>query len=540
MVFLSNKPPFPLHYIENHLAYRQMPPCIYEHVFAIGNFHYFNTPQYYYFQAPPSLCTTVSEEFMSSVPKRVTPFTKLNESFLKAYLESDNNEASTSLLNEEDLQGCSYEDGFTDETEECINDADLEVERCCPSFSTDGCDGGESSAFGDDEDCVYTAYELSPSASRSSTPDYFPFVSSMKDSEFPPLNEVLASSESGSSEEATPKPMSKNARKAFNKKNKWRVLPSGALTEGESGYHSEFSAQCSTADGETDSHCSDPVHRNYSSVVAHGSKSCTDLSDSKDETISITEDDCVSVPEEISRMDLLSEHICDYYERVTQTERTLLRKLRLRDMLYYSLAPLFPVCGLYVVGSSLNGFGNENSDMDLCLVITNGELDQRTHAVSVLSAVKEALASLSTIEEQTLITAKVPILRIKFRGPYSDIVVDLNANNLVAVRNTHLLCYYAFFDWRVRPLVTVIKEWAKQSHINDASRSTFTSYSLVLMVLHYLQVVDEPVLPSLQQHFPKRFNPRADIRTLNLSHPLEDISPESNFKGSNTSSLVRY
>lgn len=34
----------------------------------------------------------------------------------------------------------------------------------------------------------------------------------------------------------------------------------------------------------------------------------------------------------------------------------------------------FSVCGLYVVGSSLNGFGTNSSDMDLCLMITNKDV----------------------------------------------------------------------------------------------------------------------------------------------------------------------
>lgn len=32
------------------------------------------------------------------------------------------------------------------------------------------------------------------------------------------------------------------------------------------------------------------------------------------------------------------------------------------------------MCGLYIVGSSLNGFGNNKSDMDLCLMITNRDV----------------------------------------------------------------------------------------------------------------------------------------------------------------------
>lgn len=38
--------------------------------------------------------------------------------------------------------------------------------------------------------------------------------------------------------------------------------------------------------------------------------------------------------------DSLSINIYDYYEQITQTEKTLIRKLRLRDMLYYSMVSI--------------------------------------------------------------------------------------------------------------------------------------------------------------------------------------------------------
>ncbi|VDK47829.1 unnamed protein product [Anisakis simplex] len=258
-------------------------------------------------------------------------------------------------------------------------------------------------------------------------------------------------------------------------------------------------------------------------------------------------------------MDVLSEEIWDFHNTITQSEGLLNRKLHLRDMLYYCISPVFPMCGLYVVGSSLNGFGNNSSDMDLCLMISHRDIDQRSDAVVVLGMIKSALESVSLVRKQQLIVAKVPILRIRFTEPFDDITVDLNANNSVAIRNTHLLCYYSSFDWRVRPLVSVVKEWAKRKDINDANRSTFTSYSLVLMVIHYLQCklyamemnptetlsskkthyrvhlaaviggmyecipggATPAVLPSLQEIYPKRFNCRIDVRTLNVSIPLE-------------------
>ena len=38
------------------------------------------------------------------------------------------------------------------------------------------------------------------------------------------------------------------------------------------------------------------------------------------------------------------------------------------------LLDVFPYCGLYVVGSSMNGFGGVKSDMDMCLMICQQEV----------------------------------------------------------------------------------------------------------------------------------------------------------------------
>lgn len=89
-------------------------------------------------------------------------------------------------------------------------------------------------------------------------------------------------------------------------------------------------------------------------------------------------------------------------------------------------------------------------------------------------------------------------------------------------------------DLRIRPMIHVVKKWARYNQINDASKGTLSSYTLVLMVLHYLQsqykhtqprsvffpcavltycqshlvlvvfstALKEPVLPSLQRDYP--------------------------------------
>ena len=37
------------------------------------------------------------------------------------------------------------------------------------------------------------------------------------------------------------------------------------------------------------------------------------------------------------------------------------------------------------------------------------------------------------------------------------------------------------------PLIVIVKLWAQSHDINDACRATLSSYSLVLMVIHFLQ-----------------------------------------------------
>ena len=90
--------------------------------------------------------------------------------------------------------------------------------------------------------------------------------------------------------------------------------------------------------------------------------------------------------------------------------------------------------------------------------------------------------------------------------------VDMTVDNYSAVRNTHLLFYYSQLDLRVRPLVMAVKWWAKKNDINEPRYQTLSSYTLTLMLIHFLQCgVSPPVLPCLQEKHSEIFNDRSDI-----------------------------
>ncbi|XP_072752207.1 poly(A) RNA polymerase gld-2 homolog A [Anoplolepis gracilipes] len=221
-----------------------------------------------------------------------------------------------------------------------------------------------------------------------------------------------------------------------------------------------------------------------------------------------------------SKWDSLSQQIWLKFISNQQTEATYRNKMKLWKNLYVYIKDQYPKYGLFLVGSTMNGFGSDNSDVDMCLLVRHTEMDQKYEAIEHLEQILKYLKKCNFIEQLELIHAKVPI--IKFRDTVQNLKVDLNCNNAVGIRNTQLLYYYSKLDWRVKPLVLVIKLWAQYHDINNAKNMTISSYSLVLMVIHFLQCgVNPPVLPCLHSIFVGKFSPHTDIHTINMHEDLK-------------------
>ncbi|PNJ60634.1 PAPD4 isoform 4 [Pongo abelii] len=170
--------------------------------------------------------------------------------------------------------------------------------------------------------------------------------------------------------------------------------------------------------------------------------------------------------------DKLSQQILELFETCQQQISDLKKKELCRTQLQKEIQLLFPQSRLFLVGSSLNGFGTRSSDGDLCLVVKEEpcffQVNQKTEARHILTLVhKHFCTRLSGyIERPQLIRAKVPI--VKFRDKVSCVEFDLNVNNIVGIRNTFLLRTYAY------PL-------------------------------------PEPILPSLQKIYPESFSPAIQL-----------------------------
>lgn len=83
-------------------------------------------------------------------------------------------------------------------------------------------------------------------------------------------------------------------------------------------------------------------------------------------------------------------------------------------------------------------------------------------------------------------------------------------------------------DWRVRPLVLLVKLWAKYHDINNAKNMTISSYSLALMVINFLQCgVSPSVLPCLHNMYPGKFQNTGDVTNIDMNEELEGYSSDN-------------
>ncbi|KAH7708783.1 PAP/25A associated domain containing protein [Aphelenchoides avenae] len=106
---------------------------------------------------------------------------------------------------------------------------------------------------------------------------------------------------------------------------------------------------------------------------------------------------------------------------------------------------------LHLVGSSVNGCGLRNSDMDLCLMIAEKSGTYPTHksfVVMILGMLREALRSSRSAQvtfgkPQLLRTAKVSILKFTVSYSGKTLSVDICVNQFASIDNTRLLRHYA-------------------------------------------------------------------------------------------------
>ncbi|XP_052500905.1 terminal uridylyltransferase 7 [Budorcas taxicolor] len=175
----------------------------------------------------------------------------------------------------------------------------------------------------------------------------------------------------------------------------------------------------------------------------------------------------------------------------------------------------FPGTKLSLFGSSKNGFGFKQSDLDVCMTINGLETAEGLDCVRTIEELARVLKKHSGLRNiLPITTAKVPI--VKFFHLRSGLEVDISLYNTLALHNTRLLSAYAAIDPRVKYLCYTMKVFTKMCDIGDASRGSLSSYAYTLMVLYFLQQRTPPVIPVLQEIYKGEKKPEIFVDGWNI------------------------
>ncbi|CAE8619628.1 unnamed protein product [Polarella glacialis] len=193
-----------------------------------------------------------------------------------------------------------------------------------------------------------------------------------------------------------------------------------------------------------------------------------------------------------------------------------------------------PCASAHPFGSTVNGFGEASSDLDVLIAVDDEELcyymsyvswhqrEQRhqealrrseesglrlpemphpttiSEKIAMSCAVQqlaEFLPELGFRVVRTLPRARKPLVTLIDRtGELEE--CDVSINNRLPLCNSELLLSYSCLDCRVRPLVLLVKAWAKGKKVCGAHEGNLSSYAWTIMVIYFLQLVN--LLPSLQ------------------------------------------
>ncbi|KAL0216484.1 hypothetical protein P9112_008668 [Eukaryota sp. TZLM1-RC] len=134
-----------------------------------------------------------------------------------------------------------------------------------------------------------------------------------------------------------------------------------------------------------------------------------------------------------------------------------------------------------------------DSDLDLCII---GQHSSQ----SAIKALRKVESSLDLYFSNISIVPATVCPIIKFTDPHSNLQVDLSIGDDKGPVAAQFLKEYLSMSRHAINLCKLVKRWAADHELAGAFEGGFTSYCLVLMVIHYLSYkLPSPILPPVSE-----------------------------------------
>uniref|UniRef100_A0A0C9RTJ9 Tut1_1 protein n=1 Tax=Fopius arisanus TaxID=64838 RepID=A0A0C9RTJ9_9HYME len=204
-----------------------------------------------------------------------------------------------------------------------------------------------------------------------------------------------------------------------------------------------------------------------------------------------------------------------------------------------AMKQLFPRCRAIPFGSSVTGLSLTGSDLDVFLDIREPIIEDDDSTLgcpsgwtpkTIFKGVKRVFYKNRPVFTQIvpIPMAKIPV--IKFHHTASDMDCDISFKDGLGVHNSQLIKYLLTLDSRIKPLVVILKYWARNLDISGSGK--INNYSLVMLIVFYLQQASVNLLPSIKEL--QKVHQRVYIREWQVNFNTDYPSTSEN----NSSSLL--
>ncbi|CAL7941439.1 unnamed protein product [Xylocopa violacea] len=162
--------------------------------------------------------------------------------------------------------------------------------------------------------------------------------------------------------------------------------------------------------------------------------------------------------------------------------------------------PIFPKCKTYRFGSTQVGLGFKECDLDIYMDIGEPISEARTNSWTmqkIFREVKKVMYRMNCAFSNIISLPKARTPIIKFCYIRTNVSCDISFKNSLAMYKNYLIKYYISLDSRIRPLMMLIKYWARHFKISGSSK--ISNYALVLLIIFYLQQPFVNIIPPLME-----------------------------------------
>ncbi|EKX49134.1 hypothetical protein GUITHDRAFT_105213 [Guillardia theta CCMP2712] len=179
-----------------------------------------------------------------------------------------------------------------------------------------------------------------------------------------------------------------------------------------------------------------------------------------------------------------------------------------------------PTTTLSLYGSTVYGCATVDSDLDITFCIGDQDMGLETKR-KLLKRLSKVLRQRLQCQCLAILRCRVPLIKLEDKN--TNIKADLSTGNAAPIPQARLLQRYSNMDSRISKLAILVKHWSRTRGINDGA-NLMNSYCYCLLVLHFCQTIQPPILPILDCNKPIHGN------VLKLSS-RDQLLQDSKFQG---------